>query len=59
MPYEQDRVDEKSIREFCGLASICMIDPAYPRSFVKHERPDWVSVEVDGNGRHLIGLENV
>ena len=59
MPYEQDWVDEKSIRELCGLVSICTIDPGYPRSFVKHERPDWVSVEVDGNGRHLIGLENV
>ena len=59
MPFEQDRVDEKSIREFRGLASICMIDPEYPRSFVKHERPDWASVEVDDSGRHLIGLENV
>ena len=59
MPYEQDRVDGKSIREFRGLASICMIDPEYPRSFVKHERPDWVSVEVDDSGHHLIGLENV
>ena len=59
VPYEQDRVDEKSIREFCGLASICMIDPEYPRSFVKHERPDWASVEVDDSCRHLIGLENV
>ena len=59
VPYEQDRADEKSIKEFCGLASICMIDHGYPRSFVKHERPDWVSVEVDDSGRHLIGLENV
>ena len=59
MPYEQDRVDGKSIREFRGLVSICAIDPEYPRSFVKHERPDWVSMEVDDSGRHLIGLENV